>query len=120
MALTKRKRSFEESEDEDTASSIISGQSSDNDEDDGVDITSALTRQSIQAPNDNTEGDGDDYEELEALIKDSVARRDKKEGTKLLKQAKGKTKLGKGEVGGGSFQAMGNVYTILFRLSTPT
>ena len=49
----------------------------------------------------------DDYEELEALIKDSVAKRDKKEGTKLLKKAKGKAKISKGEVGGGSFQSMG-------------
>jgi len=50
---------------------------------------------------------GDDDDALEEMIRDSIAKRDKKAGTEILKKVKGKNKLVKGEVGGGSFQSMG-------------
>ncbi|KAI0066162.1 DEAD-domain-containing protein [Artomyces pyxidatus] len=55
-----------------------------------------------------------------------MAKRNAKEGTELLKSTKGKNKLVKGEVGGGSFQSMGLLPWILrslnlqgFRTPTP-
>ncbi|EJD03333.1 DEAD-domain-containing protein [Fomitiporia mediterranea MF3/22] len=130
MALLKRKHSLEESNAESSASSSQIVHS-----DDEVDITAALTGKKAKSSDNVLESDGeDDYEELEALIKDSVAKRDKKEGTKILRQTKGKTKISKGEVGGGSFQSMGlhppllrsltlrgyKVPTPIQRLSIPT
>ena len=73
--------------------------------DSDVDITSALTGKKGKRMAEDS--DGDDFEELEDLIKQSVAKRDVKEGTKMLKKSKGKTTMSKGEVGGGSFQSMG-------------
>ena len=82
-----------------------------------IDISSALTgdqaRKKPNGGNNLKESEDDDYEELEAIIRNSVVKRDIKEGTKVLKKAKGKTKLSKGEVGGGSFQSMGAQYTFL-------
>ena len=49
----------------------------------------------------------DDDDDLNALIRETVAKRDKKDGTKLLKKTKGSKKIAKGETGGGSFQSMG-------------
>ncbi|KAL5524046.1 hypothetical protein ACEPAG_8219 [Sanghuangporus baumii] len=135
MAIPKRKYSSDESDSEASASSSHHVPS-----DDEVDITSALTGNKKSKTSDKSYDHGlevendDDYEELEALIKKSVAKRDKKEGTKLLKQTKGKTKFSKGEVGGGSFQSMGlhpsllrsltlrgyKVPTPIQRLSIPT
>jgi ATP-dependent RNA helicase DDX54/DBP10 len=69
-----------------------------------VDISNALAgagkRQRTQ-----TERDSDD--ELGDFIKTSIAKRDIKNGTEVVKKVKGKSKLAKGEVGGGSFQSMG-------------
>lgn len=76
---------------------------------DEVDISNALSGKRL---NTAVEGSDGDFEELEKLIKDSVAARDKKEGTKLLKQTKGKAKIAKGEVGGGSFQSMGEFFVV--------
>jgi ATP-dependent RNA helicase DDX54/DBP10 len=70
------------------------------DSDHEVDIASALTRK-----NDPAGENSDD--ELARIIQNSIARRDVKAGTEVLKQVKGKAKMGKGEVGGGSFQCMG-------------
>ena len=80
---------------------------SDDDEMD-MDISSALAgkRRKVQAfAQDDV--DGEDDEDLAKFLKDSIAKRDVKEGTQVLKKAKGKGKVGKGEVGGGSFQSMG-------------
>lgn len=57
---------------------------------------------------DESDEDGD--EALEAIIQESIAKRNVKKGTEVLKQTKGKTKIAKGEVGGGSFQSMGACY----------
>jgi ATP-dependent RNA helicase DDX54/DBP10 len=80
---------------------------SDDDEMD-MDISSALAgkRRKVQALAQD-DVDGEDDEDLAKFLKDSIAKRDVKEGTQVLKKAKGKGKVGKGEVGGGSFQSMG-------------
>jgi ATP-dependent RNA helicase DDX54/DBP10 len=96
----------------------VSGSSSlsDDDENSGpehpFDISSALTRrktslQKGKAPLVPREHDVDDDTELEEMIRNSISRRNAKDGTELLKNTKGKKKLTKGEVGGGSFQSMG-------------
>ncbi|KAI0045276.1 DEAD-domain-containing protein [Auriscalpium vulgare] len=60
------------------------------------------------------------------MIRESMAKRNTRDGTELLKNTKGKNKLVKGEVGGGSFQSMGLLPWILrsltlqgFRTPTP-
>lgn len=73
--------------------------------DDSVDIASALT--GGKGKGESMDVGEDDFDDLEDLIKQSVTKRDKKEGTKLMKKTKGKTSMAKGEVGGGSFQSMG-------------
>lgn len=100
----KRKKAQNDSDSEQSASSsrvIV--------ENDEIDISSALTGKHTRKKSTTALGEDseDDYEELEALIKDCVTKRDMKEGTKLLKKTKGKAKISKGEVGGGSFQSMG-------------
>lgn len=52
------------------------------------------------------ESEGDD-EDLQEIIRQATTKRDVKEGTQVVKKVKGKTKITKGEVGGGSFQSMG-------------
>ncbi|KAH9083614.1 P-loop containing nucleoside triphosphate hydrolase protein [Lactarius deliciosus] len=96
--------------------------------DHSFDISSTLTRQKTKGkgpliPQDN---DADDDTELEEMIRRSITRRNIKDGTELLKNTKGKKKLTKGEVGGGSFQSMGLFPWILraltlqgFRTPTP-
>ena len=107
--MTKRRRPTEEYEsdsDDFIEGSSLSAAVSDSE----VDISSALTgKKKAQRLDYHTddEDNEDDFEELEGLIKESVLKRDRKEGTKLLKKTKGKTKIAKGEVGGGSFQSMG-------------
>jgi ATP-dependent RNA helicase DDX54/DBP10 len=46
-------------------------------------------------------------DDIAEFIQSSILKRDIKGGTKIIKNAKGKAKLAKGEVGGGSFQSMG-------------
>jgi hypothetical protein len=53
------------------------------------------------------EGLGDDDEELQVMIQQSITKRNIKSGTEILKKSKGKARIVKGEVGGGSFQSMG-------------
>ncbi|KAJ7703160.1 DEAD-domain-containing protein [Mycena rosella] len=86
-----------------------------------VDISSALAgkRQRPQPEHDSDE-------ELGHLIRTSIAKRDMKNGTEVIKKVKGKTKLAKGEVGGGSFQSMGLHPSLLrsltlqgYRIPTP-
>lgn len=78
------------------------GQSSEDD----VDISSALLGRKEQARRPEVEADDDD-DQLQELIRDSISKRNVKGGTELLKKTKGKAKIMKGEVGGGSFQSMG-------------
>jgi ATP-dependent RNA helicase DDX54/DBP10 len=75
-----------------------------------LDLSSALTRKTTskgKGPLVFHEDDVDDDAELEEMIRRSITRRNVKDGTELLKNTKGKKRLTKGEVGGGSFQSMG-------------
>lgn len=108
MALLKRKYSSNDDSDSESASQRSSGGVYSDGE---VDIASALTgrKNSGKGKERSVAGseDEDDFEELEKLIRESVTKRDKKDGTKLLKMTKKKANITKGEVGGGSFQSMG-------------
>lgn len=76
--------------------------------DDEVDISSALAgRKQAGASRSAARADDDDDDDLEAIIRDSISKRNVKGGTEVLKKTKGKGKIVKGEVGGGSFQSMG-------------
>lgn len=78
---------------------------SDNDQE--PDIFAALTgrkKRQISLPEEQiSEGD----EDLHEIIRQATVKRNMKEGTRVVKKTKGKTKVAKGEVGGGSFQNMG-------------
>lgn len=63
-----------------------------------IDISSAL------APKQQLE-DTDDG--LHQMIQASIAKRNVKRGTQVVKKTKGNAHITKGEVGGGSFQSMG-------------
>jgi ATP-dependent RNA helicase DDX54/DBP10 len=100
------------------ASSISDEESSGSGSDHSFDISSALTQRRVasqkrKAPlvshNDGT----DDDTEFEEMIRNSISRRNVKDGTELLKNTKGKKKLTKGEVGGGSFQSMGITFVAI-------
>lgn len=107
MVRIKRKR--EDDADSDSGFSEVSLDDAYSDDD--IDISTALTGKrpklssnlKSSTAHELEEGDGD----LQEFIRESIARRDVKEGTELLKKTKGKTKIAKGEVGGGSFQSMG-------------
>jgi ATP-dependent RNA helicase DDX54/DBP10 len=79
--------------------------------DHSFDLSSTLTRKPLskkgKGPLIPREDDVDDDTELEEMIRRSITRRNIKDGTELLKNTKGKKRLTKGEVGGGSFQSMG-------------
>ncbi|KAL0955956.1 hypothetical protein HGRIS_002138 [Hohenbuehelia grisea] len=94
--------------------------------DDEVDISSALTGKKSRLAAPATFDEPEDEDELNAIIQSSIAKRDIKNGTELVKKVKGKAKLGKGEVGGGSFQSMGLHPSLLrsltlqgYRIPTP-
>lgn len=75
--------------------------------DHSFDLASTLTqRRKKRKMNDDTDDDTD----FEEMIRKSISRRNVKDGTELLKNAKGKKKLAKGELGGGSFQSMGATF----------
>ncbi|KAI0374114.1 DEAD-domain-containing protein [Pilatotrama ljubarskyi] len=93
---------------------------------DEVDISSALTGKRPKVTPRIAPQEDDDDEDLQEFIRESIAKRDVKEGTELLKKTKGKAKIAKGEVGGGSFQSMGLYPWLLrsltlqgFRIPTP-
>jgi ATP-dependent RNA helicase DDX54/DBP10 len=76
--------------------------------DDEIDISSALTARTPKNTGKQKEIEGDDSDDdLHEMIRASISKRNVKGGTELLKKTKGKTKVTKGEVGGGSFQSMG-------------
>lgn len=54
----------------------------------------------------------DDHKDISDFLQSSILKRDIKGGTKVIKNAKGKAKMVKGEVGGGSFQSMGQSITL--------
>jgi ATP-dependent RNA helicase DDX54/DBP10 len=110
MAFSKRhsvKRTEEEEENSDPSFSEVEQTDLSEDE---VDISSALMGQKHGRGNSHASaltGAEKDDEDLEDIIRDSIAKRDVKGGTEVLRKAKGKGKITKGEVGGGSFQSMG-------------
>ncbi|KAH9961284.1 P-loop containing nucleoside triphosphate hydrolase protein [Russula dissimulans] len=96
------------------------------------DISSALTQRKSASrkgkapivPHDD--GTDDDDTVLEEMIRNSISRRNVKNNTEFLKNTKGKKRLTRGELGGGSFQSMGLFPWILrslklqgFRTPTP-
>lgn len=95
--MPKRSRPDPTNEEEDSFSGVPS------DGDQGPDIFAALTGQKKRRISESE----DDDEDLQDIIRQATAKRDVKEGTQVIKKAKGKTKIAKGEVGGGSFQSMG-------------
>ncbi len=99
MAPSKRKRSPESDH---VASDSATGGSSDSE----IDISSALAGKRVKKGPQPRDSDNED-EDLENLIRESIFKRNVKGGTELLKKTKGKAKIVKGEVGGGSFQSMG-------------
>ena len=108
MVSAKRKRSEPSDSDTDLSDFSIEDARSE----DEMDISSALTgkRTKLSSKADALEygDDGeDDDDDLQDFIRESIAKRDVKEGTELLKKTKGRAKIVKGEVGGGSFQSMG-------------
>lgn len=81
--------------------------------DDDIDIASSIAFKKPRPNND--EDKSDDDEDLMQFLQESITKRNMKDGTEALKQVKGKkTKMIKGEVGGGSFQSMGasNIYSL--------
>lgn len=77
--------------------------------DDEFDISSALTGKNLpKSKHRALEIDDVDDQDLRDIIQDSIAKRNVKGGTDVLKKTIGKVKLAKGEVGGGSFQSMGS------------
>ncbi|RXW24994.1 hypothetical protein EST38_g872 [Candolleomyces aberdarensis] len=96
-------------------------------DDDDMDISSALTgTRPRREPRPVDDIDDEDDEDLTNFIKTSITKRDVKEGTQVVKKAKGKAKVTKGEVGGGSFQSMGLHPSLLrsltlqgYRIPTP-
>ncbi|KAF8161117.1 DEAD-domain-containing protein [Crassisporium funariophilum] len=116
MLSTKRKRPSGQQKDSELDSSRPqAGPSKD------IDISSALVGKKpkiVQEVNDD--------DELNEFIQSSIAKRSIKEGTQVIKNAKGKSKIAKGEVGGGSFQSMGLHPSLLraltlqgYRIPTP-
>ena len=74
------------------------------------DIFAALIGQKkrrISGFDEQIPGESEDDDDLQEIIRQATTKRDVKEGTQVVKTVKGKTKITKGEVGGGSFQSMG-------------
>ncbi|KAF8906512.1 DEAD-domain-containing protein [Gymnopilus junonius] len=94
--------------------------SSDVEDLDKIDISSFITGKRPKL-------DAEEEEEgLADFIQASIVKRSIKEGAQLVKNSKGKSKLAKGEVGGGSFQSMGLHPSLLrsltlqgYRIPTP-
>jgi hypothetical protein len=100
MLALKRKRTRGSGSDYFSDESVLSGQALSDDE---IDISSALTGKRAKITPVADESDHD----LQQFIQESISKRDIKTGTEIVKKVKGKGKVAKGEVGGGSFQSMG-------------
>ena len=108
MVSAKRKRTeLPESENDFSDFSLAEADSGDE-----IDISSALTGKRPRVIKTQTFEDDEDEDDLQDFIRESITKRDVKEGTELLKKTKGKTKIVKGEVGGGSFQSMGTLFLL--------
>jgi ATP-dependent RNA helicase DDX54/DBP10 len=104
MGSQKRRRPIQSGSESDSSSySLVQAVS-----DDEIDISSALTGKTPRNTGKQREIDADDNDDdLQEMIRASIAKRNVKGGTEVLKKTKGKAKVAKGEVGGGSFQSMG-------------
>jgi ATP-dependent RNA helicase DDX54/DBP10 len=87
---------------------------SEKDSDDGVDIFSSLTGSRNQSQKISRKTREDEDEDEDDEIRASQAKSNRKQGTEMLKKLKGKSHMSKGEVGGGSFQSMGQSHTSPF------
>ncbi|KAK7053289.1 ATP-dependent RNA helicase dbp10 [Paramarasmius palmivorus] len=101
--MLSQKRKHNESEDEGSSQDSFSNDEPENEED--IDISSALVSKKPRMEK-HTNSDDEDAD-LSLFLQDTMAKRNVKSGTEVVKQMKGKSKLAKGEVGGGSFQSMG-------------
>lgn len=112
MAPLKRKRTTGADREPSPTSSVFSEVPvSDGD----VDISSTLMARKWPQVDDDDDED---------FIRETMAKHNVKSGTEIVKKTKGKSKITKGEVGGGSFQSMGGYspYTscyILFSSAIP-
>src|SRR6266571_4573375 len=97
--MSKRKHSERAEKDFRDDSSSVSEDTQSED----FDISSALINKRIKTLHSAQ----DDDDDLADFIQSSIAKRSVKEGAQIVKKAKGKKKITKGEVGGGSFQSMG-------------
>ena len=105
MLSQKRKRTDDAGDASDSSSySIVPAGS-----DDEIDISSALTGKKPRNAGKQRAIDDDagSDDALSEMIRASIAKRNVKGGAEVVKKAKGKTRISKGEVGGGSFQSMG-------------
>ncbi|KAI0316257.1 DEAD-domain-containing protein [Amylostereum chailletii] len=113
MPVRKRPHPSHTDDSEEELSDAPSSSDEDHSDSDAVDISSALAGHKKRKLTSNTENGRishnaeNDEDDIADLIRDSIAKRNTKEGTGVVKNAKGKNKLVKGEVGGGSFQSMG-------------
>ncbi|GLB37444.1 putative DBP10CT (NUC160) domain containing protein [Lyophyllum shimeji] len=119
MAGPKRKRADDV---EDDHYSEVSASYECRSSDDEIDISHALSgkKAKVARPSDSSDDD------LQDFLQETVAKRNIKSGTEVIKKAKGKGKIAKGEVGGGSFQSMGLHPSLLrsltlqgYRIPTP-
>lgn len=115
MLSHKRKRVAQSDDESDSSGYSIAKAASD----DEIDISAALAGKKPKSTGKGKqralEVDDLDDEDLHDIIQDSIAKRNVKGGTDVLKKTKGKVKLAKGEVGGGSFQSMGAYHRLSFK-----
>lgn len=109
MPSSKRKRSAPVEKDE-SASEIEEVPMLDND----VDISANLLG-GRAGPGAKTGSEEEEESDEDDFIKETMSKFNMKSGTEVLKKTKGKNKITKGEVGGGSFQSMGTcLYSFFF------
>jgi ATP-dependent RNA helicase DDX54/DBP10 len=82
---------------------------------DAIDISSALTGKKRKLSQRTEELEDDDDKDFSRFVQQSIAKRNMKTGTQVVKSIKGNKKVVKGEVGGGSFQSMGGSFVQLLR-----
>ncbi len=76
--------------------------------DDALDISTSLTGKRRKRIEQVENLEEDDPEDFSRFLQETIAKRDIKEGTQVVRNMKkGRQNVTKGEVGGGSFQSMG-------------
>ncbi|ESK97076.1 atp-dependent rna helicase dbp10 [Moniliophthora roreri MCA 2997] len=111
--MLSQKRKHDHSDDDSSSEASFSHDESD---DEDIDISPALISKKPRIEK-TLEEDEEEEEDLSLFLQDTIAKKNVKSGTKVVKQIKGKAKLAKGEVGGGSFQSMGLHPSLLRSLS---